>query len=104
MSLKPSPRGTPARFAKLRNCARRLTACAAGGVLATGIVLWAAARWMPLPDELLHPAHETLTLLDRAGRELAVLPSGRARAADPLPLDAMGAWLPKVTVALEDRR
>jgi penicillin-binding protein 1C len=59
---------------------------------------------MPLPEEMLHPTDRTLTLLDHAGHEIAVVPSTRARVADSIPLAAMGAWLPKVTVALEDRR
>ncbi len=68
-------------------------------VLATAII-W----WLPIPDELKKPPAGTLTLLDCRGREIAELASPEARTQFPVPLDQMGPWLPRVTVALEDRR
>ena len=68
-------------------------------VLATAII-W----WLPIPDELKKPPAGTLTLLDCRGREIAELASPEARTQFPVPLDQMGPWLPRVTVALEDWR
>jgi penicillin-binding protein 1C len=45
-----------------------------------------------------------VTLVDCQGRPLALLASPAARAAEPVPLDRMGPWLPRFTVALEDHR
>jgi penicillin-binding protein 1C len=60
--------------------------------------------WFPLPDELRRPPAGTLTLLDCRGREIAELASPEARTQFPVPIEQMGPWLPRVTVALEDRR
>ena len=68
-------------------------------VLATAII-W----WLPIPDELKKPPAGPLTLLDCRGREIAELASPEARTQFPVPLDQMGPWLPRVTVALEDWR
>src|SRR5262249_30343541 len=46
----------------------------------------------------------TLTLLDYRGREIAELASSEARTQFPVALEQMGPWLPRVAVALEDRR
>src|SRR5436309_13371861 len=70
-----------------------------GMVLATAII-W----WLPIPDELKKPPAGTLTLLDCRGREIAELASPEARTQFPVPLDQMGPWPPRVTVALEDWR
>src|SRR5206468_149329 len=70
-----------------------------GMVLATAII-W----WLPIPDELKKPPAGTLTLLDCRGREIAELASPEARTQFPVSLEQMGPWLPRVTVALEDRR
>ncbi|MBV9104598.1 MAG: transglycosylase domain-containing protein [Verrucomicrobia bacterium] len=59
---------------------------------------------MPLPTELQTPLLGTPTLVDIRGREIAELGSPPARVQIPLTLAEMGAWLPRVTVALEDRR
>lgn len=85
---------------------RKRTAAAiiCGLPIALLLVWWTASYLVPLPEELLHPADRTLTLVDRAGREIAIVPTGRAREAESVPLAAMGDWLPRVTVALEDRR
>jgi hypothetical protein len=45
-----------------------------------------------------------LTLLDCRGREIAELASPEARTQFPVALEQMGPWLPRLTVALEDRR
>jgi penicillin-binding protein 1C len=70
-------------------------------VLAAAIaIIW----WLPIPRELRKPAAGTLALLDCSGREIAELASPEARTQFPVPLEKMGPWLPRVTVALEDRR
>ena len=59
---------------------------------------------LPLPLELQSPLLGTPTLLDSHGREIAELASKTARVQIPIALNEMGDWLPRVTVALEDRR
>src|SRR5881392_1908775 len=68
------------------------------------IAAFAWVWWLPLPVELRRPPAGTLTLLDCRGREMAELASREARTQFPLRLEQMGPWLPRVTVALEDRR
>jgi penicillin-binding protein 1C len=60
--------------------------------------------WLPIPEELQKSPVGTLTLLDSRGREIAELASPEARAQFPVTLEKMGPWLPRVTMALEDRR
>jgi penicillin-binding protein 1C len=60
--------------------------------------------WLPIPDQLHKSPAGTLTLLDCRSREIAELASPEARAQFPITLDQMGPWLPRLTVALEDRR
>ena len=60
--------------------------------------------WLPIPRKLEKPSLGTLKLLDCRGREIADLASPEARAQFPVTLDKMGPWLPRITVALEDRR
>jgi penicillin-binding protein 1C len=70
-------------------------------VLAMAIaIIW----WIPIPRELQHSPAGTLTLLDCRGREIAELASAEARTQFPIPLQRVGLWLPRITVALEDRR
>ena len=59
---------------------------------------------LPIPNELQKSPSGTLTLLDCRGREIAELASPEARTQFPVALEQMGPWLPRVTVALEDRR
>src|SRR4051812_25518741 len=68
------------------------------------VVSVAIICWLPIPAELQKPAVGTLRLLDCRGREIAELASSEARAQFPVTLEKMGPWLPRVTVALEDRR
>jgi penicillin-binding protein 1C len=68
-------------------------------VIATTVV-W----WISIPDSLRRPPSGTLTLLDSRSREIAELASPEARTQFPVTLENMGPWLPRVTVALEDRR
>src|SRR5947208_2143773 len=64
-----------------------------------------ASLWLlPIPADLQTPPLGTLTLLDCRGREVAELASPEARSQFPVGLEQMGPWLPRVTVALEDRR
>jgi penicillin-binding protein 1C len=60
--------------------------------------------WLPLPVDLQKPLDGTARLLDCKGRELAEISSFSARAQNPVPLDEMGDWLPRATVAIEDHR
>jgi len=65
-------------------------------------MVWA---WrLPLPAALDQPLEGTLNLEDFHGRPIAQLPSADARVQIPVPLAGMGEYLPRVTVALEDKR
>src|SRR5215510_7426980 len=68
-------------------------------VIATAVI-W----WISIPANLARTPSGTLTLLDCRGREIAELAAPEARTQFPVPLKKMGPWLPRVTVALEDRR
>jgi penicillin-binding protein 1C len=57
-----------------------------------------------MPQGLQKSPSGTLTLLDCRGRVIAELASPEARTQFPVTLEQMGPWLPRVTVALEDRR
>jgi penicillin-binding protein 1C len=89
------PRVLPPRF---------LVVCVVGVFVVAIAIAFAFAWWLPIPDELKRPATGTLTLIDSRGREIAELASSEARTQFPVTLDEMGPWLPRVTVALEDRR
>src|SRR5258708_4761413 len=82
--------------------ARRGLRAAAVVVVLCWVTVFIGNRCVPLPPELFQPGDLTLTLLDRVGSEIAVVPSERARSAERVALVDMGAWLPKITVALED--
>jgi penicillin-binding protein 1C len=75
---------------------------ATSGFAAVALFLW--IYWLPLPNELQKSPAGTLTLVDCRGREIAELASAEARTQFPRTLEQMGPWLPRVTVALEDRR
>jgi penicillin-binding protein 1C len=77
-----------------------LVGCAVAAVAVAVAFVW----WLPIPHELLKSPSGTLTLLDRRGREIAELASPQARTQFPVALGQMGVWLPRITVALEDRR
>jgi penicillin-binding protein 1C len=68
------------------------------------IVLFFLSPLVPLPPDLTSPQIGPITFLDRQGREIAQIASLQARAQQPIPLAQMGEWLPRFTVALEDRR
>ena len=68
------------------------------------VVVLAFVWWLPIPNELQKSPSGTLTLLDCRGREIAELASSEARTQFPVALEHMGPWLPRLTVALEDRR
>jgi len=59
---------------------------------------------LSIPNELQKSPRGPLTLLDCRGREIAELASSEARTQFPVALEQMGPWLPRVTMALEDRR
>ena len=79
----------------------------ARAVLLSFVFLMTFVMWLwqlPIPNELQKSPSGTLTLLDCRGREIAELGSPEARTQFPLAFEQMGPWLPRVTVALEDRR
>jgi penicillin-binding protein 1C len=80
--------------------ARLLAICAIFMMAIAIAIIWR----LPIPDELQKSPAGTLTLLDCRGREIAELASPEARTQFPITLEKMGPWLPRVTVALEDRR
>ena len=71
-------------------------------ILVAAVVL--GILWLPFPAPLQTPLLGTPTLLDIRGREIAELSSPEARVQIPVQLNEMGAWLQRVTVAIEDRR
>jgi penicillin-binding protein 1C len=73
-------------------------------VLVVAFIAIVALWWLPIPHELQKSPSGTLTLLDCRGRLIAELASAEARTQFPVVLEQMGPWLPRVTVALEDRR
>jgi penicillin-binding protein 1C len=73
-------------------------------VLVVAFIAIVALWWLPIPHELQKSPSGTLTLLDCRGRVIAELASAEARTQFPVVLEQMGPWLPRVTVALEDRR
>src|SRR5262249_38400431 len=67
------------------------------------VLIYAAS--LPLPSALTDaPPGETLTLRDTRGDALAEIANDTARSQHPRPLAKMGSYLPRITVALEDRR
>src|SRR5947208_15803052 len=86
---------------------RRLTLRSRSLLIWAAIVLamLTAIVWsIPIPAELQKSPTGTLRLLDCRSREIAQLASAEARTQFPIPLERMGLWLPRITVALEDRR
>jgi len=81
---------------------RRFSGITVFTLIVATIALWII--WLPLPAELQTPLLGTPTLLDIRGREIAELASQQARVQIPITLGEMGPWLPRVIVALEDRR
>jgi penicillin-binding protein 1C len=71
-------------------------------LLAASALLWAFR--VPVPASLDQPLDGTLNLQDFRGRDLAQIPTPDARVQIPVPLPAMGEYLPAVTIALEDKR
>ncbi len=84
---------------------KRFLRFALPAALAGAIALAAFVASMPLPAALVGaPPGETLTLRDARGGAIAEIANETARSQHPRPLAQMGAHLPRVTVALEDRR
>ena len=80
------------------------SALSAGLLIAVAFSLFA---WnVTVPESLLRRELNagTLTLLDARGEPILESADKEARSHHPLPLDEMGADLPRVTIALEDRR
>src|SRR4051812_941949 len=78
--------------------------CLVAAILVVVVAIIAFVWWLPIPNELQKSPSGTLTLLDCRGPEIAELASAEARTQFPVALEQMGPWLPRVTVALEDRR
>jgi len=92
----------------MRNLRRLIPDSRFGFLLVCVVVVFAIATaflwWQPVPSELEKSPAGTLTLLDCRGREIGELASPEARSQFPVGLEQMGSWLPRVTVALEDKR
>src|SRR4029077_2014143 len=74
-------------------------------LLVAGLTLAAYVASLPLPAALIGtPPGETLTLRDARGGLIAEIANETARSQHPRTLAQIGAILPRVTVALEDRR
>ncbi len=74
-------------------------------LLVAGVTLAAYVASLPLPAALIGtPPGETLTLRDARGGLMAEIANETARSQHPRTLAQMGAILPRVTIALEDRR
>ncbi|MGA3170880.1 MAG: penicillin-binding protein 1C [Chthoniobacteraceae bacterium] len=71
-------------------------------LLIVGVALWAWS--VPVPAALDKALDGTLNLQDFRGRDLAIIPNSDARAQIPVSLAEMGEYLPRITVALEDKR
>ena len=105
-----SPRDETTRTIRLRFLLpfrRRLATVCALLLAVTLTVAFFFIRSVPVPPACLLPdsaTPATLTLLDARGEPLAEIGDPAARSRHPLPLDALGPDLPRVTVALEDRR
>ena len=76
---------------------RRLAIGLLAAVAAFGVWAW----FVPVPDP--EPVG-TLNLQDYRGRDIAEIPDADARVQMPVDLAAMGDDLPRITIALEDRR
>jgi len=75
---------------------------ASAALFALGAIVWACI--VPIPAALERPLAGTLNLEDFRGRDLAEIPTAEARVQMPVSLDEMGEYLPRITIALEDRR
>lgn len=87
----------------------RRTGIAAKWLLPAGLAVLAGGAWfiasVDVPPALLGPVPaETLTLLDSRGEPLAEIANAEARSQHPVGLAEMGVDLPRIVVALEDRR
>lgn len=76
---------------------------ALGSVAAIALGGW-ASLYLPVAPAVDRPVPPTPLLLDCHGREVALLGRPDCRECLPVPLAAMGRWLPAVTVAIEDHR
>jgi penicillin-binding protein 1C len=75
-----------------------------GGFAVAGIFAEVCIRKAHIPEGARRNPMPTTLVTDMRGRELGVLATSSARDCRPVALREMGAWLPVVTVALEDRR
>jgi penicillin-binding protein 1C len=81
---------------------RLLQAAAVSAVLAGGAFLFLAS--LPYSEDTITRWPTSPVLLDRKGGVFAVFLSGDSEWSIPVPLGAMGKWLPLVAVEVEDRR
>jgi len=70
-------------------------------VLGSAVFLWMV---LPLPLEKIKSLESSAIVLDRRGEWLCVFLSPREEYVFPVSLEAMGKWLPRVALELEDRR
>jgi penicillin-binding protein 1C len=71
-------------------------------LLLVAALVWAC--FIGTPASLDQPLDGTLNLEDFRGREIAEIPTAAARVQIPVSLSQMGEYLPRITVALEDKR
>ncbi len=90
-------------FPRRRSLRFLLYGCA-GGALFSALVF--AALWLIAPDptEAVLSRPVSPVLLDDKGRLINARLSSKGEWCIPVPLDKMGEWLPKVLVAVEDKR
>lgn len=87
-----------------RNRGGRVGAVLLGILLVLGLAGAWGLRQVPLPEALFQSPPATPVLVDIHGTVLSVTATDLARDSRPIPLAAMGPWLPRVTVAIEDQR
>lgn len=87
----------------MRRLRRIILALFAGATfLCVALCVWAFCG--TLPATLDQPVTGTLNLEDFRGRDLAQIPTAEARVQMPVSLAEMGEYLPRITIALEDKR
>jgi penicillin-binding protein 1C len=83
---------------------RRIILVLAGSLALLCVAAFGWACSLPAPAGLDQPLCGTLDLQDFRGRDLAQVPTTDARVQIPVSVEQMGEYLPRVTIALEDKR
>ncbi|MCA9284161.1 MAG: transglycosylase domain-containing protein, partial [Phycisphaerales bacterium] len=101
--MTATARELPVRSRWRRRVRRGVAALAAMALLAVALLAWANAHWPPRLD-LLDAVPASAEVLDRAGGVLARRVGSDEQFRQPIPLEAMGQWLPLAAIAAEDAR